>query len=152
MKNIVKGFLLSSLACLLLGQAPLGYAQSLNERREQLIYSLMTGTTKEFTQEEIEEYIKAEEIKVLETGAVGNISAYGIGIDHSTAQSMVITDNLQSYLTGNSASSDSAELYPFAVNFERLPAILSFYHVDDKKNSFADFEVTNNIGKISMYN
>lgn len=82
MEKVIKGLLLGCLPFLLLGHAQMGYAQSLSEQREQVIYSLMSGATKDFTQEEIEEYITSEEIKVIETGGIGSMSTYGLDIDH----------------------------------------------------------------------
>lgn len=150
-KRLVKSLLLVCLSFGLLGQAQVGYAQSLSERREQLIIGLMSGFTKDFTLDEVEQYLTFEEVNVLETGGIRSISSYGIDNEHSTSQNITIADYLQRYLAENTTPNELDELYPFAVDFERLPAKLSFYHVDDPDHSFADFEVTNDVNKVSMY-
>lgn len=75
----------------LLGNAQVGYARSLSERREQLIIGLMSGFTKDFTLDEVEQYLTFEEVNVLETGGIRSISSYGIDNEHSTSQTIYLS-------------------------------------------------------------
>ena len=60
-----------------------GHAQSLEEQRETIIESLMTGITQNFTYEEGDAYLSEEEARILATGEKRPLSSYGIDGNHS---------------------------------------------------------------------
>ncbi|MGX7091864.1 hypothetical protein [Hutsoniella sourekii] len=99
-------------------------AQSLEERREELIESFMQGVIEKFTYEEVDAYLRQQEAEVLETGSISR--KYSMG-GHSTAQSFMMRDYLVDYLEANASPDHLKELYPYAVNFDELPAELNFH-------------------------
>src|SRR5699024_7712064 len=119
-----------------LGQGEMGYAQALDEQREIVIQNLMTGTSENFSYEEVEAYLAAEEAALLESGEFKSYVSYGMNHEHSTVQGMLVEAYLRDYLEVNS---DIESLYPYAVDFEALPDTLNFYGVNDDDYSFEDF-------------
>lgn len=126
-------------------------AETLGEQRERIIYSLMQGMTEELPREEVERYLADEEAIILSTGKIKDFRYYGIDGEHSTAQSMVVSDYLNRYLEENTTEAEIQNLYPFAVEFDKLPKNMRFYHVENTEHTFADFDVMNEINTISMY-
>lgn len=153
-----KGMKLTMRLCLLLlcssmffGQGQLVNAETLGEQRERVISSLMDVINGEVTREEAELYLAEEEANILSTGEKKGYQFYGIDGKHSTAQSMVVGDYLDRYLEENTTNYEMQDLYPFTVEFDRLPKNMRFYHVDNTEREFADFDVTIEGNKISMY-
>lgn len=126
-------------------------ARTLEESRASVVEMLTQGIADEFTYEEVENYLTTEEAKVLETGYFGHYRTYGIDGAHSTSQSMIVADYLRAYFENNMSIDDLEKVYPFAVDFKKLPERLNFYHVDDSEHTFADFDVTNEDGHVSMF-
>ena len=151
MKKYLKGILLLSLALSLLGQVHSVNAQELEERRTEVIEVLTQGLFEEFTYEEAEEYLAAEEANVLVTGYFDDFRSYGIEGSLSTAYSMIVADYLKAYFEANTIEDESAAIYPYAVNFKKLPERLLFYHADNTAGDYADFDVTNENGRLTMY-
>lgn len=151
MKKYLKGILLLSLALSLLGQVHSVNAQELEERRTEVIEVLTQGLSEQFSYEEAEDYLAAEEANVLETGYFGNFRSYGIEGSLSTSYSMVVADYLKAYFETNTTEDDLAVIYPYAVDFKKLPERLPFYHADNTSGDYADFDVTNEDGRLTMY-
>lgn len=131
-----------------LAQGKIGYAQALDEQRELVIQNLMTGTTENFSYEEVEAYLASEEVALLESGEFKSYVSYGMNHQHSTVQGMLVEAYLRDYLEVNS---DIESLYPYAVDFEALPDTLNFYGVNDDDYSFEDFIVYNRSDQLEIH-
>ena len=151
MKLTMRLCLLLLCSSMFFGQAQLVNAETLAEQRERVISSLMEVINGEVTREEAELYLAEEEANILSTGEKKGYQFYGIDGKHSTAQSMVVGDYLNRYLEENTTEAEREKIYPFAVEFDKLPKNMRFYHVDNTEREFADFDVTIEGNKISMY-
>ena len=151
MKLTMRLCLLLLCSSMFFSQAQLVNAETLGEQRERVISSLMEVINGEVTREEAELYLAEEEANILSTGEIKGFRSYGIDGKHSTAQSMVVGDYLNRYLEENTTEDERQRLYPFTVEFDKLPKNMRFYHVDNTEREFADFDVTIEGNKISMY-
>ncbi len=104
-----------------------GHAQSLEEQRETIIESLMTGITQNFTYEEVDAYLSEEEARILATGEKRPLSSYGIDGNHSTGHGIEVLEYLINYLESQTDESGYSAIYPYAVDFTELPETLRFY-------------------------
>lgn len=151
MKKYGKIMLLVALIMTLYKSQFVALARTLEESRAAVIEVLTQGLFEEFTYEEAEEYLAAEEANVLVTGYFDDFRSYGIEGSLSTAYSMIVADYLKAYFEANTIEDDLAAIYPYAVNFKKLPERLLFYHADNTAGDYADFDVTNEDGRLTMY-
>ncbi|MGO4927918.1 hypothetical protein ACTQ5J_04885 [Fundicoccus sp. Sow4_F4] len=151
MKKYGKIMLLVALIMTLCKSQFVALARTLEESRAAVIEVLTQGLFEEFTYEEAEEYLAAEEANVLVTGYFDDFRSYGIEGSLSTAYSMIVADYLKAYSEANTIEDDLAAIYPYAVNFKKLPERLLFYHADNTAGDYADFDVTNENGRLTMY-
>ena len=93
----------------------------------------------------------AEEAYVLETGYFGDLRSYGIDGSLSTSFSMLVADYLEAYFEANTTEDYVTASYPYAVDFNKLPERLLFYHADNTDLDYADFDVQNEDGRLTMY-
>ncbi|MGO1821909.1 MAG: hypothetical protein ACTHZG_06865 [Ruoffia tabacinasalis] len=151
MKLTMRLCLLLLCSSMFFSQAQLVNAETLGEQRERVISSLMEVINGEVTREEAELYLAEEEANILSTGEKKGYQFYGIDGKHSTAHSMTVSDYLNRYFEENTTEAEREKIYPFAVEFDKLPKNMRFYHVDNTEREFADFDVTIEGNKISMY-
>lgn len=151
MKKYGKILLLVALMLTLCHSTVVADARTLEESRAAVIDVLTQGLSEQFTYEEAEDYLAAEEANVLATGYFGDFRSYGIDGSLSTTYSLIVADYLAAYFEANTTEDDLAAIYPYAVDFKKLPARLLFYHAANTEQDTADFDVTNEDGRLTMY-
>ncbi len=151
MKKYAKFLLLVNLLLTLYHPKVVADARTLEESRAAVIDVLTQGLSEQFTYEEAEDYLVAEEAYVLETGYFGDLRSYGIDGSLSTSFSMLVADYLEAYFEANTTEDYVTASYPYAVDFNKLPERLLFYHADNTDLDYADFDVQNEDGRLTMY-